>query len=256
MAKKYLGETIDIHAGGEDLIFPHHENEIAQSEAANSKPFAKYWAHVRFVNVDNKKMGKSEGNFFTVRDITKKYPYAVMRFFILSGHYRTPINFSAELMEAAQNSYNRVKNCVKSLSYFLAENEDKPLSPLEAENIKAAEDFKQNFEKAMDDDFNTADAIAAVFDYVRFANSTSSADSSKEYVKLMRDGILFLCGILGIEIEKEEEVTDAEIEALIEQRQAARKAKDFKTADEIRNKLLEMGIVLEDTRQGVRYAKK
>lgn len=254
MAKKYLGETIDIHAGGEDLIFPHHENEIAQSEAANGKMFSKYWMHVRHVNINDQKMAKSAGNFFTVREVSEKYSYAIIRFFILSSHYRSAVNFSEDLMEAALNSYNRIKNCIFNLNHLIKENAESSLSEDESESIKSAKRFTEEFENAMEDDFNTADAVTAIFEYVRFANSTVNADSSREYVSTMLGGITTLCDILGIEINtQDEEINDEEIERLIEDRQAARRSKDFKLADEIRDKLLSMGVAIEDTRQGVRY---
>jgi len=255
MAKKYLGDTLDIHAGGEDLIFPHHENEIAQSEAANGCMFSKYWMHVRHLNINNQKMAKSTGNFFTVREIAEKYSYAVIRFFLLSSHYRSTINFSDELMEAAQNAYNRIKNCVINLRYLLKEASETAATAEETARINEAR-FENDFREAMDDDFNTADAITAIFEFVKFANTTASSDSSKAYISKLLDGILSLCGLLGLELpENETLINDAEIEALIEKRQEARRAKDFKTADEIRDKLLEMGITLEDTRQGVRYSR-
>lgn len=254
MAKKYLGEIIDIHAGGEDLIFPHHENEIAQSEAANGKMFSKYWMHARHVNMNNQKMSKSKGNFSTAREAAEKYTYEVVRFFSLSNHYRSSVNFSSETMEAAVNSYNRVKNCVFNLKHSLKENLRECITENEAANISKAQRFPKDFENAMDDDFNTADAVSEIFEYVRFANSTVNEDSSKEYIEAMLNGIINLCDILGIQInDGKQQADDGEIEALIEQRQAARRAKDFKTADEIRDKLISMGITLEDTRQGVRY---
>ncbi len=258
MAKEYLEDTIDIHAGGEDLIFPHHENEIAQSEAANGKPFAKYWLHNGFINVDNEKMSKSKGNFFTLRDIAAEIPYDVIRFFILNGHYRSPINFSRELMEAAGNGLLRIRNCIRDLTFHNANSAGEALTPEEEALVKEASKFKADFEKAMDDDFNTADAIASIFEFVKFANTNVKETSTKAFGEAMQKGIEELCGILGIktadEAASENKADTAEIEALIAERTAAKKARDFAKADEIRNKLSEMGVVIEDTRQGVRWS--
>lgn len=255
MAKKYLGEQIDIHAGGEDLIFPHHENEIAQSECCNKKTFAKYWLHNGFINVDNEKMSKSKGNFFTIRDITQKIPYDVVRFFILSGHYRNPINFSQELMEASKNSLDRIKNCVKSIKHII-ENTSGNLTEQEAKLLCDCDEFRIQFEKAMDDDFNTADAITAIFEFVTFSNINISEKSSKEFAEKILDKIMVLSNILGILFEFEElDIDIAKIEQLIEKRQDARKNKDYKLADEIRDELKTMGILIEDTSAGVRWSK-
>lgn len=253
MSKKYLGEEIDIHAGGEDLIFPHHENEIAQSEAANGKPFAKYWMHNAFLNIDNKKMSKSAGNFFTVRDISEKYDLQVLRFFMLSAHYRSPLNFSAELMEAAQNGYDRIVTSVSNLNYLLSNASYETMSEEEKALLKEADGFAAKFDEAMDDDFNTADALAAVFELVKFVNTSASAAGSKEFLQALKDEILSLSDICGLIVEKKEEMLDADVEALIAERQAARKEKNFKRADEIRDELLGKGIILEDTREGVKW---
>lgn len=253
MSKKYLGEEIDIHAGGEDLVFPHHENEIAQSEAANGKPFAKYWMHNAFLNIDNRKMSKSAGNFFTVRDISEKYDLQVLRFFMLSAHYRSPLNFSAELMEAAANGYERIITSVSNLTYLLNNAVSDTMSEKEKNVAKEAEGLLAKFEEAMDDDFNTADAIAAVFELVKLANTVAGAESSRELLSLLKNEIVVLSDICGLDVEKKEEMLDSEIEALIEERQAARKEKKFKRADEIRDELLLKGIVLEDTREGVKW---
>ncbi len=258
MAKKYLGDTIDIHAGGEDLIFPHHENEIAQSEAANGKPFAKYWLHNGFINVDNKKMSKSLGNFFTLREIVEHIPYDVVRFFILSGHYRSPINFSRELMEAAGAGLDRIKNAYKSLVFM----ESKAQGTMTEEEKKLNEDadkFRVEFEKAMDDDFNTADAVTAIFEISKFANVNVNENSSKEFVTAIREKMLMLCNILGIKPQdeaKSEQISAEEVEALIAERTAAKKAKDFARADAIRDELNNKGVVIEDTRAGVRWSYK
>lgn len=253
MSKKYLGEKIDIHAGGEDLIFPHHENEIAQSEAANGKDFAKYWMHNGFLNIDNKKMSKSEGNFFTVREIEEKFDLQVLRFFMLSVHYRSPLNFSRDLMEAAKNGLDRIKTAVYNLEHLVEVAAEKEVTKEEQESLSLAEGLENKFNGAMEDDFNTADAISAIFELVKLANTTASAESSKEFLEILLKKITVLCDILGIEVEKEEELLDDEIERLIEERQAARKNRDFARADQIRDELLEKGIVLEDTREGVRW---
>lgn len=252
MSRKYLGEEIDIHAGGEDLIFPHHENEIAQSEAANGKPFAKYWMHNAFLNIDNKKMSKSTGNFFTVRDISEKYDLQVLRFFMLSAHYRSPLNFSAELMEAAQNGYDRIVTCVGNLNYLIEKSSSDVLSEEETALLKEAKSYTAKFDEAMDDDFNTADAISAIFELVKFAN-TNSQHSSRPFLNALKQQITELSDICGLIVEKKEEILDSDIEALIAERQAARKEKNFRRADEIRNELLEKGIILEDTREGVKW---
>ncbi len=253
MSKKYLGEEIDIHAGGEDLVFPHHENEIAQSEAANGKTFARYWMHNAFLNIDNKKMSKSLGNFFTVRDIAEKYDLQVLRFFMLSAHYRSQLNFSAELMEAAKNSLERILNAAGRMKGLLANATTVELTDAEREAVKSAEGFMEKYEAAMEDDFNTADAISAIFELVKFMNTTADENSSKEYLESLNNMFLTMTEVCGIITEKKEEMLDADIEALIEARQAARKAKDFAKADAIRNELLEKGIVLEDTREGVKW---
>jgi len=253
MSKKYLGDQIDIHAGGEDLIFPHHENEIAQSEAANEKPFATYWMHNAFLNIDNKKMSKSLGNFRTVREISEQYDLQVLRFFMLSAHYRSPLNFSAELMEASRNGLERILTGVERLKDLLSRAAEKDLSEEEKKNLETKAELVKKFEAAMDDDFNTADAISAVFELVKLSNSTISEESGKAYLSELKKEIETLCGVLGIITEKKKEALDSEIEAMIEARQQARKSKNFALADEIRGKLLDMGIVLEDTREGVKW---
>ncbi|MCD7766945.1 MAG: cysteine--tRNA ligase [Lachnospiraceae bacterium] len=263
MSKKYLGEEIDIHAGGEDLIFPHHENEIAQSECCNGRPFAKYWLHNAFLNIDNRKMSKSLGNFFTVREISEKYDLQVLRFFMLSAHYRSPLNFSADLMEAAGNGLERIRNAVSNLKYIMenssagteqnAASEEVVLTSAEQDILAGAKAYETKFDEAMDDDFNTADAIAAIFELVKYANSNLTSANSKELVQAVYGELVDLCGILGLIVEEKEELLDADIEALIEERQAARKAKNFARADEIRNQLAEQGITLLDTREGVKW---
>ena len=253
MSKKYLGDQIDIHAGGEDLIFPHHENEIAQSEAANGKQFATYWMHNAFLNIDNKKMSKSLGNFFTVREISEKYDLQVLRFFMLSAHYRSPLNFSADLMEASKNGLERILTCAGRLRDLEKTSGDKPISEEEQANLAAMKELTAKYEAAMDDDFNTADAISALFEMVKLANTAAGEDSSREFVSRLRRKIDTLCDVLGILTEKKEEVLDSEIEEMIAARQQARKEKNFALADEIRGKLQEMGILLEDTREGVKW---
>lgn len=252
MSKKYLGEEIDIHAGGEDLIFPHHENEIAQSEAANGKTFARYWMHNGFLNIDNKKMSKSLGNFFTVREVAEKYDLQVLRFFMLSAHYRSPLNFSADLMAAAKNGLDRILTAAERL-HDLADAAEGSMTDAEKENFAASKEYVEKFEAAMEDDANTADAVSAVFELVKFINVNSSEQNSKEYLQALYQRLETLCDVLGIIIEKKEEILDSDIEALIAERQAARKEKNFARADEIRDTLLEQGIILEDTREGVKW---
>ena len=253
MSKKYLGEQIDIHGGGEDLIFPHHENEIAQSEACSGKCFSRYWMHNAFLNIDNRKMSKSLGNFFTVREIGEKYDLQVLRFFMLNAHYRSPLNFSADLMESSKNALERILTAVENLKYVAEHASLQEMTEEEVLKLEETKKFEENFDDSMDDDFNTADAIAAVFDLVKFANTNVAEGSSKAFADALRGKIQSLCDILGIITEKKEELLDADIEQLIEERQAARKAKNFARADEIRNELLEKGIVLEDTREGVKW---
>ena len=253
MSRKYLGEQIDIHGGGEDLVFPHHENEIAQSEACSGMEFARYWMHNAFLNIDNRKMSKSLGNFFTVREISEKYDLQILRFFMLNAHYRSPLNFSAELMEASKNALERIRTAVDNLKYITEHASACELTEEEAKFIKETDKFEADFDRSMDDDFNTADAIAAVFDLVKFANTHAAEGSSRAFAQALSDKIQSLCDILGIITEKKEELLDADIEELIEERQAARKAKNFARADEIRNLLLEKGIILEDTREGVKW---
>ena len=253
MAKHYLGDEIDIHAGGEDLIFPHHENEIAQSECANDKTFARYWMHNGFLNIDNKKMSKSLGNFFTVREIGEKYDLQVLRFFMLSAHYRSPLNFSADLMEASKNGLERILTCMEKLKGLEEATEGQAESCGEQENLTQADKLRAKFEVAMEDDFNTADAVSAIFELVKLANSTADSSSTGKYVSSLRQMIGQLCDVLGIITERKAEILDSEIEAMIEERQQARKAKNFALADEIRGRLLDMGIALEDTREGVKW---
>ena len=253
MSKHYLGDEIDIHAGGEDLVFPHHENEIAQSEAANGKQFARYWMHNAFLNIDGTKMSKSLGNFFTVRDIAEKYDLQVLRFFMLSAHYRSPLNFSAELMEAAKNGLERICTAAGRLNNLLGTASEKEVSEQEQAMLTEAKSLMDKYEAAMDDDCNTADAIAAMFELVKLANTSVQEDTAKVAVQAIADELKTMADVLGIITEKKEELLDADVEALIAERTAARKNRDFARADEIRAELLEKGIILEDTRQGVTW---
>jgi len=251
MSKRYLGEEIDIHAGGEDLIFPHHENEIAQSECCSDKRFARYWMHNAFLNIDGTKMSKSLGNFFTVRDIAAKYDLQVLRLFMLSAHYRSPLNFSAELMESARSSLERIRRAATRLTDLAATAGEAKED--ESAKIEAAKAFVDKFDEKMDDDNNTADALSVVFDLVRFANTEVNENSSKELVAVVTDVLRELTDVLGLIVFVKEELLDADIEALIEERQAARKARNYARADEIRNELKEKGIELMDTREGVKW---
>ena len=253
ISMKHLGEYMDIHCGGVDNIFPHHTNEIAQSECANDKTFANYWMHNGFLNIDNKKMSKSLGNFFTVRDIAEKYDLQVLRFFMLSAHYRSPINFSAELMEASKNGLERILTAVDRLKELDAKAEGAAETCAEQEKMVEVQKLREKFEAAMEDDFNTADAVSAIFELVKLANSTADASSTKSYVSCLLKEIEQLCDVLGIITERKTEVLDSEIEEMIAARQQARKDRNFALADEIRGKLLDMGIVLEDTREGVKW---
>lgn len=266
MAKHHLGKQIDIHAGGEDLVFPHHENEVAQSEACNGCQFAKYWLHNGFITINDEKMSKSVGNFFTVRDITKHFPYEVIRFFILSGHYRSPINFSDQLMQASQNGLERIKNAKVELDFYIAHttcvervettyllNQEKLMGKLQQ--------FQAQFETAMDDDFNTADAISAIYELVRFSNTCikkgfEDEPLQKEFAVEIEKVFSNLCDVIGIlqkTIEESAVEDTAWIEELIEKRTEAKKAKDFAKADEIRKELEEKGITIKDTREGVQW---
>ncbi|MCI9216596.1 MAG: cysteine--tRNA ligase [Dorea sp.] len=252
MSKKYLGEQIDIHAGGEDLVFPHHENEIAQSEAANGKEFAKYWLHNAFLNIDNRKMSKSLGNFRTVREISEQYDLQALRFFMLGAHYRSPLNFSAELMEASKSGLERIVNAADNLK-FLMKHADGNMTAEEEALLTGTDKFVKDFEGAMEDDFNTADAVAAVFDLVKYCNTHAAQKSSGEFLEKLLGVLVKLTDVLGILVDKKEEILEEDIERLIEERKAARKAKDFARADAIRAELLEKGIILEDTREGVKW---
>lgn len=254
MSKKFLGETIDIHAGGQDLAFPHHENEIAQSEAHNGKPFANYWMHNGYITIDNEKMSKSKGNFFTVRDILNTYSGEVMRFFLLSGHYRNPINFSDTLMEQAKNGLSRMENAKSTLKHLIETGLDN-MSEDEKMAINSFDKYRQDFIDAMDDDLNTADAITAVFELITFINNQIKEGASKEFAKKALETLTELTEVLGLLQQEEDETIDSEIQSLVEERQDARKNKNFARADEIRDILKAKGIVLKDTPQGVQIIK-
>ena len=253
MSKKYLGETIDIHGGGEDLVFPHHENEIAQSEAVSGKQFVRYWMHNAFLNIDNVKMSKSLGNFKTVRQISEEYDLQVLRFFMLSAHYRSPLNFSREMMDGAKASLDRILTAMEHLRDCLAVTKAEALTGAEEEELTAFDALREKFEAAMDDDFNTADAISVIFEMVKRANITVTEESSKAYITRVKELLEKLLDVLGLLSERKEENLDARVEALIAERQTARKEKNFARADEIRNELTAMGILLEDTKEGVKW---
>ncbi|WFA07679.1 cysteine--tRNA ligase [Tissierella sp. Yu-01] len=252
MAKTLLGDTIDIHSGGEDLQFPHHENEIAQSETLNEKPFANYWLHNGMITVDNQKMSKSLGNFFTVKEVSKEYDLEVLRFFLLSSHYRSPINFSRDVMDQTKNGLERLYNGKKNLEYLLDKCEERELSESENKMLEDIDKFKEGFINGMDDDLNTADAIASLFELTKYANTNISENTPKTIVKYAYDTMLELSKVLGI-LGKKDEILEDEILELIEKRTEARKNKDFKLADEIRDLLKAKGIVLEDTSDGVKW---
>lgn len=253
MSKKYIGDVIDIHAGGEDLVFPHHENEIAQSEAANDAEFARYWMHNGFLKIDNEKMSKSLGNFFTVREIGEKYDLQVIRFFMLSAHYRSPLNFSAELVESSKNGLDRIKTAASRLEEVMGSGAEGAMTDAEVSNVAAMDELVKRYEAAMEDDLNTADSISIIFELVKLINTSVSDDTTKEFAAKAYSTLELLSDILGIIIKEEKGLLDEEIENLIQERQDARKAKNFARADEIRNLLTEKGIILEDTREGVRW---
>jgi cysteinyl-tRNA synthetase len=253
MAIKHLGETIDIHGGGPDLIFPHHENEIAQSEAVTGKPFARFFMHVGYLNINNEKMSKSLGNFFTVREILKEYEAEVLRFLMLSSHYRSPINFSKELMEQSKNALERLYTALYAMEHLEKVTPERPMSPKEEEYLQKQLENKNKFIESMDDDFNTASAIAALFDIVREFNVSLSENSSKEAVKKTKELVLELGGVLGLFSKFQPVLLDEEIERMIKERQEARKAKNYARADKIRDELKARGIIIEDTPTGTRW---
>lgn len=251
MARRFLGDTIDIHCGGQDLIFPHHENEIAQSECANGKPFAHYWMHNGYINIDNKKMSKSLGNFFTVRDIAEKFGYEPIRYLMLSSHYRSGISFSLEIMEQSKAALARLYNCRGDLEFAL---KSAPGETADKELEARFESRREQFCRAMDDDLNTADAISAVFELAKDINVAVKSSVPKATLQFAAEIFDSLCGILGLTVKDKNVPLDAEIEALIKKRSEARKARNFKTADAIRDDLKRRGIVLEDTPQGVKWS--
>ena len=254
MSRRYLGDTIDIHAGGQDLKFPHHENEIAQSEARSGKTFSNYWMHNEYININNEKMSKSKGNFFTVRDISKLYDLEVVRLFMLSTHYRNPINFSDEILNQSKAGLERLYNAKERVEFIISKLNDNAENADELKLEEELNSFRQRFIEAMDDDLNTADALSIIFELARFMNSNVNENSTKEFANKVLDKFNELTGVLNVVNKKhEEDMLDEEIEALIQKRTDAKKNKDFKLADEIRNELLEKGIVLEDTRQGVKW---
>lgn len=251
MSNKYLGDTIDIHAGGQDLEFPHHENEIAQTEAYTGKKFANYWMHNGFITINKEKMAKSRGNFFMVRDILDEYDGEVVRYFLLSGHYRNPIDFSKELMEQAKNSLARIRNTKINLEHFI-ENAKGSMNEEERKQLEKQAVYKEKFKESMEDDLNTADAISAIFELVKEINTVTSENSTKEFCEKELGLLTELSGVLGLLKENEKSDIPEEVLNLVEERQAARKAKDFARADEIRDELKRRGITLEDTPQGIR----
>ena len=257
MSKKYLGDTLDIHAGGEDLQFPHHENEIAQSEAHNGKQFSKYWMHNGYINIDGVKMSKSLGNFKTVRDLLSQYDGEVLRFLILSGHYRGPIDFNPEILTQSQNGLKRMRNAKSNLKHLIANGADGDMTEAEAKAVEEFDTYRQKFIDAMDDDLNTADAISAVFELITAINTAAGPNATKAFAKAAMDILMELAAVLGLlqqDIEEKVEIAP-EIQALIDERQAARKAKDYARADEIRDQLAAQGITLKDTPQGVQIIK-
>ena len=254
MSMKYLGETIDIHCGGKDLLFPHHENEIAQSEGATGKPYVRYWMHNGFINIDNEKMSKSKGNFFTVRDIAKEYNLEAVRLFMLSAQYRSPINFSRDQIEAANASLTRLYTARDQLRFLLKSAQDKPMTESEQEQVTRLKQYESRFDDAMDDDLNTADAIGAIFELVKDANVSLNAESSKQAVQATLDKLMELCGILGL-LQKTDDELPAEIQQMVDERAQARKEKNWKRSDELRDAIKAAGYVLEDTPQGQKVRK-
>ena len=254
MSMKYLGENFDIHCGGKDLLFPHHENEIAQSEGATGKKYVNYWMHNGFINVDNQKMSKSLNNFFTVRDIAKEYDLEAVRMFMLSAHYRSPINFSRDQIEAANASLNRLYTARNSLQFQIENGEDRELNDTEAAFVERLKNYEQRFDEAMDDDMNTADALGAVFELVKDANVTIVQDASRKAAKAAMTSLEAICGVLGILSKKEEALPD-EIAAMVQERAEARKNRDWAKSDELRDRIIKAGYILEDTKQGQKVRK-
>jgi cysteinyl-tRNA synthetase len=253
MSNRYLGETIDIHAGGQDLAFPHHENEIAQSEARSGKVFSNYWVHNGYININNEKMSKSKGNFFTVRDISKQYDLEIVRFFMLSAHYRNPVNFSDEMLNQAKAGLERLYNAKEKLEFTISNLSESSIKDEEKELVNELESYKTKFINAMEDDLNTADAVSAIFELSKFINTNVNEESSLEFAKMCLDKFNELTEVLNIVNKKNDDILDKDIEELIQKRADAKKNKDFKLADDIRQELLDKGIILEDTRQGTKW---
>ena len=253
MSNRYLGETIDIHAGGQDLAFPHHENEIAQSEARSGKVFSNYWVHNGYININNEKMSKSKGNFFTVRDISKQYDLEIVRFFMLSAHYRNPVNFSDEMLNQAKAGLERLYNAKEKLEFTISNLSESSIKDEEKELVNELESYKTKFINAMEDDLNTADAVSAIFELSKFINTNVNEESSLEFAKMCLDKFNELTEVLNIVNKKNDDILDKDIEDLIQKRTDAKKNKDFKLADDIRQELLNKGIILEDTRQGTKW---
>ena len=254
MSMKYLGDTFDIHCGGKDLLFPHHENEIAQSEGATGKPYVRYWMHNGFINVDNQKMSKSLGNFFTVRDIAKEYDLEAVRLFMLSAHYRSPINFSREQIAAAHSSLTRLYTARDNMKHLLGSVQEKELTVAEQEFLAHVKEAEQRFDNAMDDDLNTADALGAIFELVKEANVTLNAESSKAAVDSALKSLKALCDVLGI-LQKEDDTLPEDIQRMVDERAEARKNKDWKRSDELRDAIKAAGYILEDSREGQKVRK-
>ena len=254
MSMKYLGETFDIHCGGKDLLFPHHENEIAQSEGATGRKYVNYWMHNGFINVDNQKMSKSLNNFFTVRDIAKEYDLEAVRLFMLSAHYRSPINFSRDQIEAANASLNRLYTARDSLKFQMENGEDRPLNEAEKAFAERLKGYEKRFDDAMDDDMNTADALGAVFELVKDANLSVAQGASRKAAETALNSLEAICSVLGILSRKEEELP-AEIVSLVQERAEARKNRDWVKSDELRDRIISAGYILEDTKQGQKVRK-
>ena len=253
MSNRYLGESIDIHGGGQDLAFPHHENEIAQSEARSGKTFSNYWIHNGYININNEKMSKSKGNFFTVRDISKQYDLEIVRFFMLSAHYRNPVNFSDEMLNQAKAGLERLYNAKEKLEFTISNLSESSIKDEEKGLVNELESYKTKFINAMEDDLNTADAVSAIFELSKFINTNVNETSSLEFAKMCLDKFNELTGVLNIVNKKNDDILDKDIEELIQKRTDAKKNRDFKLADDIRQELLDKGIVLEDTRQGTKW---
>ena len=254
MSMKSLGDTFDIHCGGKDLLFPHHENEIAQSEGATGKPYVRYWMHNGFINVDNQKMSKSLGNFFTVRDIAKEYDLEAVRMFMLSAHYRSPINFSRDQIAAAHASLTRLYTARDHMKHLLSSAQDKPLTEEEKAFVARLKELEARFDAAMDDDMNTADALGAIFEMVKEINVCLKGESSKAAVEAGIASLKALCDVLGL-VQREEDALPADIQAMVDERALARKNKDWKRSDELRDAIKAAGYILEDSREGQKVRK-